>query len=279
MAAMKLAFVKMHGIGNDFVLVDNMSLKLDLGADQIRLLADRRRGIGFDQLLMVEPANGPDADVRARIFNHDGSESGQCGNGLRCLAAYLRDTGIVAGDHVVIEAGQGRVRARLANHRVVIMDMGRPRFEPREIPFLAEARAVSYGIQVGSQRLEIGAVSMGNPHAVIRVDDCRSAPVQELGPAVQSLVEFPEGVNVGFMEVLDETHVQLRVFERGVGETLACGSGACAAVAVGRMHGWLSSRVSVALPGGELTVDWDGEGQSVWLTGPTQRAYEGEFEL
>ncbi len=276
---MKLAFVKMHGIGNDFVLVDNMSLKLDLGAEQIRLLADRRRGIGCDQLLMVEPADGPDADVRARIFNQDGSESGQCGNGLRCLAAYLRDSGIATGDHIAIEAGQGTVRARLANHRVVTMDMGTPRFEPREIPFLAEARAASYDIQVGSRRLEIGAVSMGNPHALIRVDDCESAPVQELGPAVQSLEEFPEGVNVGFMQVLDDTRVRLRVFERGVGETLACGSGACAAVAVGRVRGWLGSRVSVTLPGGELTVDWDREGQPVWLTGPTQHAFEGEFEL
>jgi diaminopimelate epimerase len=276
---MKLAFVKMHGIGNDFVLVNNMSQELTLGAEQIRLLADRRRGIGCDQLLMVEPADGPDADVRARIFNQDGSESGQCGNGLRCLAAYLRDTGIATGDHIAIEAGQGMVRARLANHRVVTMDMGTPRFEPREIPLLADAQAASYGVQVGSRRLEIGAVSMGNPHAVIRVDDCESAPVGELGPAVQSLEEFPEGVNIGFMQVLDDSRVRLRVFERGVGETLACGSGACAAVAVGRVRGWLGPRVSVALPGGELTVDWDGEGQPVWLTGPTQRAFEGKFEL
>ncbi len=276
---MKLAFVKMHGIGNDFVLVDNMSRKLDLGTEQIRLLADRRRGIGCDQLLMVEPASGPDADVRARIFNQDGSEAGQCGNGLRCLAAYLRDTGVANGDHIAIEAGQGVVRVLLTNHRAVTMDMGTPRFEPRDVPFLAEARALSYALQVGSQRLDIGAVSVGNPHAVIRVDDCQSAPVQELGPAVQSLEEFPEGVNVGFMQVLDDTRVCLRVFERGAGETLACGSGACAAVAVGRVRGWLGDRVSVALPGGELTVEWDGEGQPMWLTGPTQRAFEGEIEL
>ncbi len=276
---MKLAFVKMHGLGNDFVLVDNMSRKLDLGVEQIRLLADRRRGIGCDQLLMVEPADGPHADVRARIFNQDGSEAGQCGNGLRCLAAYLRGTGVAIGDHIAIEAGQGVVRALVTNHRAVTMDMGTPRFEPREVPFLAEARALSYGLQVGSQRLEIGAVSMGNPHAVIRVDDCQSVPVQELGPGVQSLEEFPEGVNVGFMQVLDDARVCLRVFERGVGETLACGSGACAAVAVGRVRGWLGDRVSVALPGGELTVEWDGEGQPMWLTGPTQRAFEGEIEL
>ncbi len=276
---MKVAFVKMHGIGNDFVLIDNMSRKLDLGTEQIRLLADRRRGIGCDQLLLVEPAADPDADARARIFNQDGSEVAQCGNGLRCLAAYLRETGIASGDHIAIEAGQGMVRARLANHRAVTVEMGTPRFEPREIPFLADAQAASYGVQVDSQRLEIGVVSMGNPHAVIRVDDCEAARVEELGPAVQALEEFPEGVNVGFMQVLDDARVRLRVFERGVGETLACGSGACAAVAVGRVRGWLGARVSVALPGGELTVEWDGEGRPLWLTGPTQRAFQGEFEL
>ena len=276
---MKLAFVKMHGIGNDFVLVDNLSRKLDLGAEEIRLLADRRRGIGCDQLLMVEPACDANADVRARIFNQDGSEVAQCGNGLRCLAAYLREAGIATGDQIAIEAGQGTVRALLANHPVVTMDMGVPRFEPSEIPFLAEAQAVSYGIRVGSQDLEIGAVSVGNPHAVIRIDDCETAGVEDLGPAVQALREFPEGVNVGFMQVLDDSHVRLRVFERGVGETLACGSGACAAVAVGGVRGWLGPRVSVALPGGELTVEWDGEGRPLWLTGPTQRAFEGEFEL
>jgi diaminopimelate epimerase len=157
--------------------------------------------------------------------------------------------------------------------------MGKPRFEPREIPFLADAQATSYGVQIGSRRVEIGAVSMGNPHAVIRVDDCESAPVEELGPAVQALEEFPEGVNVGFMQVIDDSRVRLRVFERGVGETLACGSGACAAVAVGRVRAWLGSRVSVALRGGQLTVDWDGEGRPVWLAGPTQRAFQGKFEL
>ncbi len=276
---MNLAFVKMHGIGNDFVLIDNMSQKLDLGAEQIRLLADRRLGIGCDQLLVVEPAGKSHADVRARIFNQDGSEVGQCGNGLRCLVAYLRDAGIATGEQVTIEAGQGTVRARLANGRVVTVDMGVPRFAPRDIPFLADGQATSYCVGVGAQRLEIGAVSMGNPHAGIRVDDCGSTPVEELGRGVQSIDAFPEGVNVGFMQVLDDSRVRLRVFERGVGETLACGSGACAAVAVGRRRGWLGPRVSVMLPGGELTVDWHGEGEPMWLTGPTQRTFEGKFEL
>jgi diaminopimelate epimerase len=276
---MKLAFVKMHGIGNDFVLIDNMSQRFDLGTDQIRLLADRRRGIGCDQLLMVEPPGERSADVRARIFNQDGSESGQCGNGLRCLAAWLRDTGIANGEFITIEAGNGMVRARLANHSLVKMDMGVPRFEPHEIPLLADKRAPGYRVQVGADRLEIGAVSMGNPHAVIRVGDCDSAPVDVLGPAVQALEAFPEGVNVGFMQVLDDASVRLRVVERGVGETLACGSGACAAVAVGYVRGWLGPRVSVALPGGELVVEWNGEGEPVWLTGPTQLAFQGEFDL
>ena len=276
---MKLAFVKMHGIGNDVVLIDNLSQKLDLGAEQIRLLADRRLGIGCDQLLVVEPAGESHADVRARIFNQDGSEVGQCGNGLRCLAAYLRDAGIATGEQITIEAGQGTVRARLTKGRVVTVDMGVPRFAPRDIPFLADAQAVAYHVRVGAQRLEIGAVSMGNPHAVIRVDDCESTPVEELGRGVQSIDAFPEGVNVGFMQVLDDSRVRLRVFERGVGETLACGSGACAAVAVGRRSDWLGARVSVMLSGGELTVDWDGEGEPMWLTGPTQRTFEGKFEL
>ena len=276
---MHLAFVKMHGIGNDFVLIDNMSREFDLDSEQIRLLADRRRGIGCDQLLMVEPATDSRSDVRARIFNQDGSEVGQCGNGLRCLAAYLRDAGIATGDQIAIQAGQGRVRARLTNGRMVTVDMGVPRFAPPDIPFLADARAAAYTLRVGGRELEIGAVSMGNPHGVMRVDDCETTPVEVLGPAVQAAEEFPEGVNVGFMQVLDDSRVRLRVFERGVGETLACGSGACAAVAVGRQRGWLGSRVSVLLSGGELTVDWDGEGQSMWLTGPTQRAFEGRFEL
>lgn len=280
---MDVAFVKMHGIGNDFVFIDNMSRELDLGSEQIRLLADRRRGIGCDQLLMVEPASDSHSDVRARIFNQDGSEVGQCGNGLRCLAAYLRDTGIATGEQITIQAGQGAVRARLSDgppHSALIaVDMGVPRFAPPDIPFLAETEAASYTVRVGARELEIGAVSMGNPHGVLRVDDCESTPVEVLGPAVQAIEEFPEGVNVGFMQVVDDSRLRLRVFERGVGETQACGSGACAAVAVGRRSGWLGPRVSVMLTGGELTVDWDGEGRSMWLTGPTQRAFEGRFEL
>lgn len=276
---MKLAFVKMHGIGNDFVLIDNMSRALDLEPDQIRLLADRHRGVGCDQLLIVEPPSGPTADVRARIFNQDGSESGQCGNGLRCAAVWLREIGVASGECVVFEAGDGLVRANLGRPDAVEIDIGVPRFEPADIPFLADRRAPAYRLQIGPERFEVGVVSMGNPHAVLCVDDIESARVRELGPAVQDLEVFPQGVNVGFMQIIDEARVRLRVYERGVGETLACGSGAGAAVVVGNVRGWLGPRVTVTLPGGELVVNWKGEGEPVWLTGPTRRAFEGEFEL
>ncbi len=278
---MKLPFVKMHGIGNDFVLVDNLSRDLHLDTEQIRLLADRRRGIGCDQLLMVERAQDRQADFSVRIFNQDGSQSGQCGNGLRCLAAYLRDRGAAGGDDIAmaIEPGRGMVRARLANGHPISMNMGPPEFSPSAIPFLAAARADCYTLEVDARPVELGAVSMGNPHAVIRVEDCGAVPIEARGPAVQSLEAFPEGVNVGFVQVLDEGHVRLRVYERGVGETLACGSGACAAVAVGRVRGWLGPAVTVSLPGGDLVVEWAGDDEPMWLSGPTERAFEGEFEL
>ena len=279
MARMKLPFVKMHGIGNDFVLIDNTSRGLELAADQVRLIADRRRGVGCDQLLMLEPSGDGHSDFRARIFNQDGSEARQCGNGLRCFAVWLRDKGLAKGDRIHIDAGGQVVCARLEKDRTVRLDMGVPKFDPDDIPFLAGERAEAYLLQIGARRLEIGAVSMGNPHAVTRVDDCAAAPVEEIGPAVQALEAFPEGVNVGFMQVVDEAAIRLRVYERGVGETLACGSGACAAVAVGRIRGWLGAHVSVGLPGGQLEVEWQGEGESMWLTGPTQLSFEGEFEL
>ena len=269
----------MHGIGNDFVLIENTTRGFDLAVDQIRMITDRRRGVGCDQLIMVEPSADGVADVRARIFNQDGSEAQQCGNGLRCLAVWLSDLGMVSGDSLRIEAGKDVICARFCADRAVKLDMGVPRFDPQDVPFLAAGRAEAYLLQVGARRVEIGAVSMGNPHAVTRVDDCAAAPVEELGPAVQALEAFPEGVNVGFMQIVDEATIRLRVFERGVGETLACGSGACAAVAVGRMRGWLGARVSVGLPGGNLEVEWQGEGKSVWLTGPTQLSFEGELEL
>ncbi|MDX1432678.1 MAG: diaminopimelate epimerase [Gammaproteobacteria bacterium] len=276
---MRLAFTKMHGIGNDFVVVDNMSRTLELSAEQVRRIADRRRGVGCDQLLVAEPASGAEAAVRLRIWNSDGEEVGQCGNGVRCLAEFVREAGHVDGDEIVIETGARLVRARSLGDGRVRVDMGIPGFEPRDIPFFAEARAAGYALRVNGHELDIGAVSMGNPHAVLRVDDTATAPVETLGPLIQHCGRFPEGVNVGFMTVESPRRARLRVFERGVGETLACGSGACAAMAVGRLRGWLEIDAEIVLPGGTLELSWQGEGQPIWMTGPTERAFDGEIDI
>ena len=276
---MELAFAKMHGIGNDFVVVDNLEGTCNLSREQVRLIADRRRGVGCDQLLMVESVGRADADVRLRIFNSDGAQVGQCGNGMRCVAVYLRDKGITSADEVAIEAGDRVVRARILEDDSVQVDMGIPLLEPDDIPFVAKARARGYSLHVDSRELDIGAVSLGNPHAVLRVDDVDTAPVAELGALVQAHEHFPEGVNVGFMQILDEQHVRLRVFERGVGETLACGSGACAAAVVGQERGWLGSEVVVSLIGGDLRIGWQGDSRPVWLTGPTEKVFEGVIEV
>jgi diaminopimelate epimerase len=276
---MKLEFAKMHGIGNDFVVVDNTARRLDLSGESVRRIADRRRGIGFDQLLLVEPVDGGDAQVRLRIFNSDGEEVGQCGNGVRCVAVFMRDRDIASGNEMAIETGDRVVRAHIHGDDSVTVDMGIPALEPEEIPFIADTRASGYALRIDSDELDIGAVSLGNPHAVLRVDHVEAVPVAELGAAIQADHHFPEGVNVGFMQVNDEGHVRLRVCERGVGETLACGSGACAAVVVGSVRGWLGSEVVVSLMGGDLRIAWRGEGQPVWLTGPTARVFEGEIDL
>lgn len=276
---MRVPFTKMHGIGNDFVVVDNMSRALELTCDQVRRVADRRRGIGCDQVLVAEPPNGSGASLRMRIWNSDGAEVEQCGNGVRCVAVFAREHGIVDADEIVIETGERLVHAELLGDGRVTVDMGVPRFEPRDIPFVAEARAAGYALRVDGRELDIGAVSLGNPHAVLRVDDVATAPVATLGPLIQSCGRFPQGVNVGFMAIDDARRARLRVFERGVGETLACGSGACAAMAVGRERGWLASEARLSLPGGDLNLRWEGEGRPIWMTGPTQRAFAGEIEL
>ena len=276
---MRLAFTKMHGIGNDFVVIDNMSRQWHFTRDQMRRIADRRRGVGCDQILVAEPSSGTQATVRMRIWNGDGAEVGQCGNGVRCLAVFLRDARIASADEIVIETGERLVHARILECGRVTADMGVPNFEPHDIPFIADTRAASYALRVDGREFDIGAVSLGNPHAVLRVEDAATTPVELLGPMIQGCGRFPEGVNVGFMTVEDRRRVRLRVFERGVGETLACGSGACAAMVVGRIRGWLASEVRIALPGGSLDVSWEGEGQSIWMTGPTERAFDGEIEL
>jgi len=275
---MRLAFTKMQGLGNDFVVIDAITQRVALDPEQIRRLADRHYGVGCDQVLLVERPRQPGVDFRYRIFNADGGEVEQCGNGARCFARFVRDRGLIDRDRIRVETAGGPITLQLEPDGQVTVDMGQPRFEPAEIPFLAERRAPSYRLRLEGAEVDIGAVSMGNPHAVLRVDALERAAVAELGPAIERHSRFPERTNVGFMEVVDRGHIRLRVHERGAGETLACGSGACAAVAVGRMQGLLNACVQVTLPGGRLTVHWPGEGQSLAMTGPAEPVFEGWIE-
>lgn len=276
---MKLEFSKMHGLGNDFVVIDAISQSVDLDTVQVRALADRHTGIGCDQLLLVERAQGPDADFRYRIFNSDGGEVGQCGNGARCFMRFVHDRGLTEKTDVVVETQSGLMGLTLEDDGQVTVDMGEPRLQPADIPFLAHRRAQTYRLQVNDRDLEIAALSIGNPHAVLRVDDINQAPVEHLGPAIENHPDFPERVNAGFMQIIDPEHIRLRVHERGAGETLACGSGACAAVVAGRLWDQLAPRVNVALTGGNLVVKWAGEGRPVYLTGPATQVFLGEIDL
>ena len=272
-------FVKMHGLGNDFVVIDAIRQHVELPPGAIRHIADRRRGIGCDQVLLVERPQSPDADFRYRIFNADGGEVEQCGNGARCFARFVRDEGLTTKDRIPVETLAGLIELEVLADGQVRVDMGEPVFEPQRIPFQAEARAPSYTLEVNGESLDIGAVSMGNPHAVLQVEDVDAAPVARLGPAIEHHPRFPQRANVGFMQILDRDHIRLRVFERGVGETEACGTGACAAVAVGRLQGLLDGEVQVSLPGGDLVISWAGEGAPLYMTGPAERVFEGSIEL
>ncbi|MEW5972497.1 MAG: diaminopimelate epimerase [Pseudomonadota bacterium] len=276
---MQLRFVKMHGLGNDFVVLDGVRQQITLTTDQVRFLADRHFGIGCDQLLVVEPAPTPDTLFRYRIFNADGGEVEQCGNGARCFARFVRDEGLTDATTIPVMTASGRIVLHVEDDGEVTVDMGMPRLEPAEIPFEAERREMGYVLYAGGEFHTISAVSMGNPHAVLRVEDADTAPVETLGPAIESHPRFPRRVNVGFMQVVAPDHIRLRVYERGAGETLACGTGACAAVVAGRLHGWLVDTVRVDLPGGRLTVHWQGEGRHVMMTGPATRVFEGRIEL
>ena len=275
---MKLKFTKMHGLGNDFVVLDGINQSLTLDPTQIRQLADRHFGIGCDQVLLVEASDWAEADFRYRIFNADGGEVEQCGNGARCFARFVRDRGLTQEDDIRVITAAGLIHLHIQPDGQVVVDMGQPRLEPADIPFFATERAAHYAIAADGLKLEIGAVSMGNPHAVLRVDSVDQAPVAHLGPLLERHGCFPQRVNVGFMQIVAPNHIRLRVFERGTGETLACGSGACAAVVVGRMWGLLWPTVRVELPGGELTVHWAGEGESVNLIGPAMTVFEGWIE-
>ena len=276
---MTLEFTKMHGLGNDFVVIDAINQSVFLTAEQIQQLADRHLGIGFDQLLLVEAATTAVADFRYRIFNADGSEVGQCGNGARGFMQFVHEHGLSRKDALQVETSGGPLQLSRDADGQVTVNMGIPRLEPTDIPFVAPALDTSYLIDVNNLSMEISAISMGNPHAVLLVDTVEHAPVAELGPLLQGHVRFPERANVGFMEIVDADTIRLRVYERGAGETLACGSGACAAVVAGRLQERLSARVKVLLNGGELVVSWDGEGQPVLMTGPATTVYQGRIEL
>jgi len=275
---MLLHFTKMHGAGNDFVMLDLVTQRYQLKRRDVRRIADRHFGIGCDQLLTVEPPTRPDVDFRYRIYNADGDEVEQCGNGARCFARFVRARKLTNKRVITAETAAGVLELRLRGNHEVEVAMGEPRFEPVDIPFAADARAESYTLAVQGETVEIGAVSMGNPHAILRVEDVDTADVAGLGPAIESHPDFPSRVNAGFMQVVSETEIRLRVFERGVGETLACGSGACAAVVYGINRGWLRGPVTVALPGGKLTIAWT-PGEPVLMTGPTATVFEGTIRI
>lgn len=267
----------MHGLGNDFVIIDCRSQPLPLDRAQIARLGDRHRGVGFDQLLTIEPARDASCAFRYGIYNTDGTPAAQCGNGVRCVAAWLRRAGALGDGATRLESPSGPVAVELLDGGRVRVDMGTPRFAPAQIPFHAEVEADHYHLRIGDCDVAFGAVSMGNPHALIEVDDIATAPLQTLGAALSTDMHFPEGCNVGFARVVDRTHVHLRVWERGAGATLACGSGACAAVAILRRRGKLDADVAVTLPGGVLDIHWADTTSSVWMTGPTQFVFEGDY--
>jgi diaminopimelate epimerase len=275
-STMKLKFNKMHGVGNDFMVI-RWPAGIGVPDDAVlRLWADRRRGVGFDQLMLVDLGYDGPEDGAYRVFNADGGEVEQCGNGVRCVARLLAaDSGV---DELRLSSARGVVEARVLEGGKVEVNLGIPDFSPGSLPFDATAEASSYGLRVGETDVEFGVVSLGNPHAVIVTDSVEDAPIGILGSRFQELSAFPRGVNVEFMEIRGAERIGLRVFERGVGETLACGTGAAAAAAVGRDRGDLGSRVEVSLPGGELAVNWEGRGQPLWLAGPTTCVYEGQIE-
>ena len=276
---MQLRFSKMHGLGNDFVVVDGVRQQVALDAATVRRLADRHTGIGCDQLLLVEPPPDDSVDFRYRIFNADGGEVEQCGNGARCFARFVRDQGLSDQATLRVATSAGVLTLQVEENGMVTVDMGVPEFEPARIPFTAPARDLRYLLDTEHGDVTLGVVALGNPHAVMLVEDTATAPVEILGPLLESHPRFPQRVNAGFLAVVDRGHARLRVFERGVGETRACGSGACAAVIVGRLQGLFDTSVAVDLTGGRLMISWLGEGEPVHMTGPASHVFEGVIEL
>ena len=275
-----LQFTKMQGLGNDFVVIDATRHPIELSTAQYRFIADRHFGIGCDQILLVEPAKKTGTDFHYRIFNADGGEVEQCGNGARCFAHYVRDCGLTRKDVINVSTYSGIITLTVLENGDIQVNMGKPILDPPAIPFTApQETAPLYSIAVGEETLQIGAVSMGNPHAVLEVSNVDMANVEHYGPLLEAHPRFPQRVNVGFMEIRSPEHIRLRVYERGAGETLACGTGACAAVVVGRLRGILDERVSVDLPGGKLMVEWRGVGHPVGMSGPAARVYDGRIAL
>ena len=276
---MLIQFSKMHGLGNDFMVVDGITQKIFFSPEMIRRLADRHFGIGFDQLLLVEPPYDPEQDFHYRIFNADGSEVQQCGNGARCFARFVRLKGLTNRDRIAVSTMSGRIVLQLEHDNQVTVNMGVPEFEPAKVPFRAQKAEKTYLLRVAEQTVMCGVVSMGNPHCVLEVENVKTAPVETLGAELESFDRFPERVNVGFMELVSANEIRLRVFERGAGETMACGTGACAAAVVGIAQGKLRVRVKVHLPGGTLQIAWKGPGTPVFMTGPAEHVFDGEIEL
>ena len=276
---MILKFTKMHGAGNDFVVLDGIRQHIDLSPEQLRLLADRHFGVGCDQILLVEKAQHKDADFRYRIFNADGGEVEQCGNGARCFVRFVHDQKLTPKHEIVVETHSGLITPRLEADGRVTVNMGAPILEAARIPFTDGLSAVSEPLEVAGETLQISAVSMGNPHAVQVVGNIEQAPVEQLGPLIENHPRFPKRVNAGFMQVMGRNHIRLRVYERGAGETLSCGTGACAAVVAGIRRSLLDSPVNVATRGGTLTIAWAGDGQPVMMTGPAITVFTGEINL
>ncbi len=276
---MLIRFTKMHGLGNDFMVVDLITQRYRFSPERVRKLADRNFGIGFDQLLLVEAPTDPEMDFKYRIFNADGSEVENCGNGARCFARFVSRKRLTGKKKIAVQTAQGPLYLTLNDNNTVRVDMGAPILTPKQIPFVADSNAASHTIEVADQHLEISAVSMGNPHGVLVVDSIDNAPVATLGPALECHPRFPKRANIGFMQILNRNEIRLRVFERGTGETLACGTGACAAVVAGQRRGLLDQQVRVHLPGGNIDINWQGEGTSVIMDGPAATVYEGRIQL
>ncbi|PPD29041.1 MAG: diaminopimelate epimerase [Methylomonas sp.] len=276
---MKTNFTKMHGLGNDFVVIDAINQAIALTPGQIRCLADRHFGVGFDQLLLVQKPVSENADFKYRIFNADGGEVSQCGNGARCFARFVRDKRLTHKDDVVVDTDAGQLVLKFAENNLITVNMGIPKHAPSQIPMLANVEAQLYQVEIGNETIQFAAVSMGNPHAVVQVEDVGQAALATVGAQMERHTLFPERVNVGFMEVLSRQAINLRVYERGAAETLACGSGACAAVVVGIEQNLLDRKVDVSLPGGNLTIEWAGRGHPVFMSGPAVSVFEGQIEL